>query len=167
MSWTRKQIVALQIYRRAAGLADGDYRALIESVCGRGVRSSRDPTLTQYEYDHVMAHIEAKLEYRIREGFVPPPPRRRIRDLRYWRNRLPRKGGMNSRQRHRILALWEELRPRLPESARCMQYLAGIAEQASGYRVHDFWELRAFQAALLIEALKDRLAYAIREVNRA
>jgi len=159
------QIGTVQIYRRAAQLADAEYRDLLSQVCG--ATSSTDRGLTNRDFDACMAHLEAKLEYRVREGFVPEPDSRKIRSLTYWRRRYARiaAGGMNSRQRHRLTERWDALRPYLPEPDRTIAYLAGIAERAGGVRVRSIWEAPTWVAALTIEALKDRLKYALREAS--
>lgn len=163
MPWNRRQIIKLQIYKRATALSDPDYRALLAEVTG--ATSSREPANTQWHFDQVMARVEAILDYRIQEAIVERPPQRVIPRLNYWRQRLTKGGAWNARQRYRIEQLWEQLRPWLPEDQRTPQYLAGIASQAAASRVRDIYELKAWQAGLLIDALKDRLKYAIREAS--
>ena len=107
-----------------------------------------------------MPILEMRLEAAIAAG-APRP--RWVRSLTYWRSRAPKNGAMNSRQRWKIQRLWEELKPRLESPpADDWAYLASMAGHASGYRVRDFFQMRAWQANLLVEALKDRLHYATR-----
>ena len=54
----------------------------------------------------------------------------------------------------------------LPVEKRTDKYLEGIAAKACGYIVHSRWKLRSWQASLLIDALRDRLAWAIKNKNR-
>jgi len=167
MAWSKpkdgraNQIGTVQMYRKAAQLPDAEYRALLFDLTD--CRSSTHRALTQWHFDQVMAHLEARLWYRVDEGFVPAPTHRRFRNRMYWRRRCPKQGEMNSRQRHRIFRYWDELQPHLPESQRCLDYLRAIAEKACGYRIADFWQLKSWQANLLITALQDRLHYAVRQ----
>ena len=156
----QKSIV--QMYRRAAAIPDQMYRDILWHACG--VRTSTDPGLTQRDFDVVMAQLEARLWNAVDEGIVPVPAARRISQRQYWRNRLSRQesGGMNSRHAHRIQELWETLTPHLPGSERTDAYLCGIASRACGLRIEDRWTLKAWQAGLLIDALRDRLHYALR-----
>lgn len=156
MAWTRHQIITVQKYRRWAELPDCDYRGLLEEI--GGARSSKDRGLTNWHFDRVMAAIESKLAYRVEEGFVEAPAGVK---LSYWRTRLPADGEANSRQMHKVWSLWELLRPHLPEADRTTKYLAAIAAKACGYHVKDVFDLKAWQAHLLTEALKDRLQYAL------
>jgi len=160
MPWNRRQIIKLQIYKRAAALSDPDYRDLLAEVTG--ARSSTEPGNTQWHYDQVMAKIEAILDYRVQEGIVGPPPKHQVPRLTYWRGRLATGGAMNARQRYRIDKLWAQLCQYLPPDQRTPRYLAGIASQASASRVRDTYSLKAWQASMLIDALKDRLRHALR-----
>jgi len=156
MAWTKRQIITVQTYRRMAKLPDCEYRAILAEIAG--CRSSKDAGLTNFHFDRVMASIEAKLAWRVEEGFVPAPAGVK---LHYWRTRLPTDGAANSRQMHKVWELWDELKPHLPEADRTDKYLAAIAGKACGYHVRDIWNLKAWQAHNLTEALKDRLHYAV------
>jgi hypothetical protein len=161
MSWTKHQIITLQQYRRHARLPDCDYRGILKEVSG--AFSSKDAGLTNWHFDQVMARVEARLEYRIHEGFVPAPAGIR---LDYWRRRLPQGGEPNSRQWHRIWHLWDALREHLPPEQQTTDYLAAIAARACGYHVQDVHAIRAWQAGLLVDALRDRLHYALVRADR-
>jgi len=160
MAWHSKQKALVHIYADAARLADAEYRQLIQDVAG--CRSAAFPSLTQWHFDQVMARIEGLLDYRVAEGIVPRPAEGKISTLNYWRRRLPESGGQNARQIHKVRELWAELCPRLPEEQRTDEYLNAIAGRACGARVRSIWELKAWQAAALIDALRDRLHYAVR-----
>jgi len=150
----------VHLYKDAATLSDPDYRQVLGEISG--CQSAKHPGLTQWHFDQVMAHLEGLLHYRIQEGIVSPPDRRRISNLFHWRRRLPTGGGLNSRQANRIRELWTDLVPYLPDAERTDNYLTGIAAKATGYRCADVWHLKAWQAGLLIDALRDRLHYAVR-----
>jgi len=162
MSWTRNQIIKLQIYRRAAGLADAEYREILHHVTG--ATSSTAPGLTNYHYDQTMARVETVLAYRVAEGFVPAPDpgKTGIRKMDHWRKRLPEAGEMSVRQRWMVFNLWKQLSPELPAEHRSVDYLKSVAAKACCRQVTDILELTTGQAWLLIEALKDRLHYAVR-----
>jgi hypothetical protein len=164
VSWKNPQKGLVHKYAAAAGLADAEYRHLLYEVTG--CRSARHPALTQHDFDHVMARLEALLAYRIAEGFVARPPSSKISDLVYWRRRLPSVGDQNSRQAFRIRQLWDMLRPHLPEPQQTDAYLAGMASRACGIHIESVWHLRRWQAAALIDALRDRLHYATRQTVR-
>ena len=168
MAWSNRQKGIAHIYKAAAQLSDTDYRCMLREVSG--AMSAKHPALTQGHFDQFMGRIETVLADRVHRGVIPKPASRKISSLRYWRNRLPAPGEMNSRQRHKIISepsgddpggLWNRLQEFLPEEERTMRYLCGIASQACGYHVSDFWKLKAWQANLLVEALKDRLKYAV------
>jgi len=160
MSWSRHQIITVQIYRRYARLQDQEYRFLLKTHTG--TTSSRDPGLTNWRFDGFMAALEARLEREIEEGVVPAPAGVK---LGYWRARLPKGGAANSRYLARIEALWTELCPLLPLQSRTPEYLAGIATHACGYRVREMHDVKAWQARLVIDALRDRLQYALKHAG--
>lgn len=92
-------------------------------------------------------------------------------DRDYWRKRLPDDHGANSRQLWKLKELWTLLKDYLPESERNESYLAGIIgqggqpimEQGRSIAWH---RLKSGQANIAIEALKDRLRYAVRGPER-
>ena len=54
---SRKQIILIKRAQRQAGIADADYRNDLEQLCD--VRSSKDPKLTDGQFDQIMAYFEA------------------------------------------------------------------------------------------------------------
>jgi len=154
------QIGLVKMYQKAAGISDPEYRQLLEEITGH--TTSTAPALTQYHFDMFMPALELRLHYRVANGLVPEPASRRMSNLWYWRRRCPATGNENSRQRWKIGAIWKQLQPYLPPERRTDAYLAGIAAHACGARIANAYELKAWQAHMLIEALKDRLHYAAR-----
>ena len=159
MAWSKRQKYLVHLYPQLAGLADVERRRVLSDATGQA--SAADPRLTQRDFDRVMAQYEALLDYRVQEGFVPAPPKSKIPNIRHWRNRLAGPGEMNTRLRHKMLGLWKRLIPFLPPEERNFRYLGRIASKACGQRDNEIWELKAWQAGLTIEALKDRLSYAL------
>jgi hypothetical protein len=93
----------------------------------------------------------------------------------YWRKRLPAGHGANSRQIWKLKELWSLLRDYLPESDRTDAYLAGIISNSVAGDFEQLLEsgnslawhrLTANQTNVAIEAIKDRLRYAVRQVDR-
>jgi hypothetical protein len=157
--WTWSQIERVRTYARWAGLDTSSMRVMIHQVSGYPHEES--PALTEYHFDVAMALVEGKIAARVADGETTWPSHIQPR---YWRTRNSVDGSWNSRQRHMIMEeLWPKLQPYLPESERNFEYLAGIAAQACGYRIASIWGLKAWQAHLLTEALKDRLRYAIKK----
>lgn len=159
-----KQKALVKKYQRFAELADCDYRALL--VARAGVTSCTQ--LDQGGLDKVMAALEAVLWERVDAGHVPAP-HGLLRT--YWRNRLTPRGGCNSRLRYTLDRWWKMLADYLPEDQRNEVYLAGIIKHAmnwtgpvawfNGERIT--WErLSAEAARLAVEAIKDRLRYAVK-----
>jgi hypothetical protein len=163
MAWEHNQKGLVHIYAGAARLAEPDYRNILRSATGATSAASRQ--LSQHDFDEAIARLEAVLDYRVQEGIVPFPANRKISDLHYWRDRLPRSGMVNSRLAFKIRAWWERLLPYLPESDRNDRYLIGIASHACASRVSSITDLRSSQAGLLIEALKDRYRHALRRLG--
>lgn len=158
--WSNRQKFLVHLYARAAGLAAPEYRAILHAATA--AHSAADRSLTQYHFDQAMAQLEAVLDYRIQEGFVPAPDPRRIRSLGHWRRRLSSGAQVNARHLHVLLDLWHQLSPHLTESQRSDAYLLAIAAKACGAPVADLCALRAHQAGIVCSALRDRLHYAIR-----
>ena len=71
MAWQQKQIWTVGNYRRMARLSDDEYRKLLHEVTG--CSSSKDRRIRNQDYGLFMARLEAVLQYRVDEGFVPPP----------------------------------------------------------------------------------------------
>ena len=160
MAWSKRQKYLVHLYPALAGLSDAQRRDVLRTVTGYASAANR--RLTQRDFDRVMAHYEALLDYRIQEGFVERPPRKKVSNLHYWRDRLRDPGEMTTRQRWKMFELWKMLKEYLPPEQRTLEYLAAIAAKATGQHVNSIFDLQAWQAGLVIEALKDRLAYAVR-----
>ena len=161
----RKQRILIQVYRRAAELSDPDYRAILTEASG--CRSSMDHDWTQPAFDRTMALLETRLFARVHIFEVDNPigKNRYIKQEFYWRRRIPRAGEINSRQLHKINELWQLLVPRLPPRERNPVYFAGLVAKATGRTDVGISRLSSSDAWHVIEALKDRLGYAIREKN--
>lgn len=163
MAWSHRQKRLVHEYARFAGLSDVDYRTVLCHTTGAFTATAG--TLDQVAWEHVMTRLEAILEEHVRCGAAPSPPRRRVGSLTYWRRRFPRAGEMSSRQRHKMVELWERLKPTLPEAKRTDAYLRGIAQKICGEPVADVWNPGAWLAWRLINALQDRLRYAERRAS--
>jgi hypothetical protein len=142
-------------YKRLAALDEEEYRSLMARVTSCQARSSTAPDLTNGDFDTFMAHLEAQLDWRIKEGLASPT--HAGVSLTYWRNKLPRAGKANSRQIHEIYDWWHRLGPFIPAESRTPEYLRAIAAKASHSKISAVVELSARHAGLVIEALKDRL----------
>ena len=160
MAWTARQKQLVHQYARWAQLPVQEYRALLEQVSG--CASSAHPALTQYHFDQFMARIETVLDYRVQEQIVPLPSAWRSRS--YWRNRLPEDGQANSRQIHEIYDWWYKLQPYMPQDRRNAGYLRALAARACRVKwVGAITDLTGKQAGQVIEALKDRLRWALKD----
>lgn len=153
MAWQQKQIWSVGNYRRLAKLPDAEYRALLHEVTG--CSSSKDPRISNRDYGMFMARLEAILQYRVDEGFVPAPWSAKLAKT-YWRDRL---GGDDMRRlMHKIYELWAELKTTLPREHRTDEYLRSIASSVlRGMRVEKMTHLETWQRCHLIEALKLRI----------
>jgi hypothetical protein len=157
------QIGLVKMYAKYAGLANQDYRALLKEHTGK--LSSTDPDLGQYEFDVVMPALEIRAHLAEINGRAVGSKPARIRDWYYWRKRCPKTGMVNSRELWKINKLWSDLKPYVSESGHDDHaYLCSISGHACGSRIQHLHELKQWQALALIEALKDRLKYAIRKV---
>lgn len=163
MAWSRQQKALVHIYKAAAGLPEPEYRALIRVFTPRA--TAADPALTQRDFDAFMARVERALDWRVAEGVVPMPAGGRIRDLSHWRRRWEaiEAGQANSRLIHELHDWWYKLQPYLPAGQRTADYLRGIASRACRCPIPGHMtELKSWQAGLVIEALKDRLRWALK-----
>lgn len=153
----------IHIYKAAAALSDSDYRSIL--VGSASVASAADPDMNQSGFERAMAAIETRLFQRVHAGEVPDPigNSRWIFEEFYWRKKLPGRGVINSRQGHKIDELWNRLKEYLPEEKRTIAYLGGILYQSTGRRDVGYYALKNHEAAFLIDALKDRLAHAIKQ----
>lgn len=160
-----KQKMLLHIYADAAGLPDPVYRDIL--LRSAGVHSSADRSLTQSGWEHTMAALETVLFQRVhaREVSNPIGRSRYIISEFYWRSKAPRAGLINSRQAYKIQELWGDLQQYLHEDDRNLVYLGGIIRKATGKQDPGYTCLTAGEADSLINALKDRLAHAVRQLE--
>jgi hypothetical protein len=160
------QKALIHIYKTAAALPDHQYRQILAE--NSGCRSAADERMSQSGWEKAMASLEGVLFDRVSRGLVPNPIGRNrwIKTEFYWRNRLPRGGKINTRQHHTIRELWDQLTPYLPESCRTTAYFSGIVEQATKKGDLGVTALTSHESGLVIDALKDRLTYAIRNANQ-
>ncbi len=160
MSINHKQKGLAHIYKSAAKLGDQDYRNLLRAAAG--VRSCADPEMSQDGFERLMASLESVLDDRLARGEVPTPRDRHITSLSYWRSKLPREGRINSRQEKLIRQLWAQLQPHLPTWQQGNDYLAAIVAKSTGNKHIGRHALTREEASLVINALRDRLSYAVR-----
>lgn len=165
MSWTNRQKGILQMYRRYAGLTDGEYGEILYGVSGQ--RSSRAGELGQYQFDRVMALAETRAHLAEVNGCAVGKRPGRIQDWRYWRNRCPSLGAVTSRQLHKIGEWWEICCEWLPKGNRTAQYLLEVAEGACGRELKSLDGLTEGQARVTIEALKSMQRRLVRQANQA
>jgi hypothetical protein len=161
--WTNLQKGIVKSYQRYAGMDDVTYRTLLHEATG--ATSSRDRHLTQFHFDAFMPTLEIRAHLADTNGVTVGRRPPKLTDWYHWRHRAPARGKANSRELYRIARLWETLSPCLPESQRTHDYLCGIAAHAVGHQVEHLHELTVAQAGSLIEALKDRLAHALRRAG--
>jgi len=157
----RRQKFLLHHYARAAQIPEPIYRSTLRHTAG--CSSAADPDFSQSGFERAMAALETSLFQRADLGRCPDPlgADRYITREYYWRNRLPRSGCINSRQAHRMRELWTRLQNYLPDEHRNLDYLGRIIRKATGRTEVGLTALTAPQAAALIDALTDRLSFAI------
>jgi hypothetical protein len=155
--WTVAQMARIRSYQKLADVDDPAMRVILHEISGHMHESS--PRLTQYHFDRLMTRLEMRVADRVARGEVQWPSGMAPT---YWRTRN-RPGHINRRQQRRIAELWEQLMPFLSDSERTTDYLCGIAAHGCGRRVQDIHSLTAWQAANVIDALKDRLHYALKD----
>lgn len=157
----------VHIYKQAAGLSEFEYRALLYRTTGR--RSCADPKMSHKDVDHLMAALETVLWQRVDSDRIDAPQGGRIRDRYYWRSRLGRPGQMTTRQWHRISELWTQLMDAEGAETWTHDYVVAVIDNAlpPGLRVSRVGELTAAGAAMLIDALEDRLGWAIARQRRS
>lgn len=162
--WDNKSKGLVQIYRRYAGMEDGVYRAHLHRLTG--ATSSRDAHLTGFHFEAFMVFLEISAHLAHTNGTAVGPRPRRIRDWYYWRHRQRRPGMATWPQLHLIETdLWPKLASLLPQFQRTPAYLLGIAHHATGHPVALLRDLTAAEAGWVIDALRDRLAYASRKTG--
>lgn len=157
-----KQKMLLHIYAGAAGLEDPVYRDIL--LHRAGVSSASDRAMTQSGFEQAMAALETVLFLRVhaREVRNPIGNSRYILSEFYWRRRLPREGLISRRQAYKIEELWVLLQRYLPDEDRNLVYLGGIVRKATGKTDPGYTCLTSREAECLIDALKDRLAHALK-----
>jgi len=170
MPWTRPhktrdgrfdpgQVGLVKMYQRYAGMSNQEYRELLRELTGHTTATAAE--LTQHDFDVVMSAVEIRAHLAEANGRAVGRRPARIRDWYYWRKRCPKPGQISSRELHRIMGLWNQLKAFLAPEHATHDYLCSIAAQAGGRCVTHLHDLRSWQAMALIEALKDRLRYAI------
>lgn len=163
MPWSNLQKGIVKSYQRYAGLSDPDYRAILHQQTG--ATSSRDTHLTQFHFDVVMPLLEIRAHLAETNGLARGRRPTKLTDWYYWRHRAPAKGKASTRELWKISGAWKALCPLLPETERGPDYLLGIARHATGRDVRDLHDLGLSEALSVIEALKDRLAHALRRAG--
>jgi len=161
---TEKKLI--HIYAGAAGLTDQEYRGLLSDLTGK--RSCADHEFSHADCDRVLASLEGVLFDRISRGVVRDPRGRSrwIREEWHFRSRYARQsaGVITPRQDHRIAQLWTQLSEFLPDPS--TDYLARLIRRSIGRPV-SIPALSFAQAASVLDALSDRLRYALRHANAA
>ena len=158
-----RQKFLLHEYKRAAHLSDPDYRDILKRYAS--VTSAADKRMKQSGFEAAMAALETRLFLRVASGEIPNPIRhsKYIKSESFWRDKLPDKNVINSRQARKITDLWERLQEYIPPECRNMKYLGGILYHATGRRDVGYYALSHHEASHLIDALKDRLAHALKQ----
>ena len=159
-----QQKALLHIYANAAELSESAYRSVLSHASDGACASAADRDFSQQHYELAMAELETVLFSRVHAGIIDNPIGRNkyINQEFYWRNKLPEYGKINSRQFRKINELWEKLCPYLAPDQRNPRYFAGIVYHATSKRDLIVSALTHNEASMLIDALKDRLSYAIR-----
>ena len=158
-----KEKALLHIYADAAGINRPTYLNVLRVRAG--VSSAADRRMTQTGFEQAMASLETLLFERVAAGLCSDPisgGNRWIRSEYYWRRKLPQTGFINSRQARAIELLWDRLKEFLPTEHCGLPYLSGIIRKATGRESVGYAALTAQEAAAVLDALRDRLAYAAR-----
>jgi len=150
--WQSKQITKFRQYGKFAGMDLVDLRTFLYD--NAGIPNEESTFLKQEHFDKLMAALEAELEFRIAEKRVAMP---RGIDISYWRNRRPGLGKINTRERHLINALRQDLAAYLPEGKKDEAYFRGIVEKAVRRRISSIENLSSVEALKVIECLKNKL----------
>ena len=163
-----QQRMLVQVYRRAANLGEQDYRRLLDEYAGVDSTARSCELWSATAFERVMAALETRLFSRVHLGEVDNPmgSSRWIKDEFHWRRKNLDNGLINSRQCFKIEFLWNQLTPYLEPGQRSIEYLSGIIRQACGRADVGLTALTSSDAGNVIEALKDRIAYAIRDPIR-
>jgi len=163
MPWSNAHKRILHAYRRYAGWDDDYYHERLEDHTG--CRSSTDHRLDQEDFDAFMPVLESAAHLCHVNGRGHGRTPKRGMNWHYWRDRRPPDGQASTRQARKIWTLLRELGDIIGHPHDPVTYLRGILEQAHG----GDWppsslvsDLLAWQAGLLIEALRDRTEHARR-----
>lgn len=166
MPWSSQQKRILQAYRRYAGWDDDYYHERLHDHTGQ--RSSQSFRLDQEDFDVFMPVVEVAAHLAHVNGRGNGRTPKRDMDWHYWRNRRPPDGQANSRQLRKIWALLGGLGDLIGRPSDPVDYLRGILEHAHGGDwppSGSLQDLLAWQAGLIIEALKDRVDHATRRAS--
>lgn len=160
-----KEKALIHIYADAAGLQEAEYRALLRDNTGHN--SCAAQTFSHYHCDIILAVLEAVLFDRVAESLVSDPrgSSRYIRDEFYFRSRLQNAGKINARQFRLIQQLWNQLSEFLEDGRSQYDYLTAITVQAIGKAI-PLQNLSSTQAGMVINALRDRFAGAMRSIKQ-
>ena len=161
----KQQKALLHIYKHAADLSEPAYRSVVSHASGGLCNSAADRDFSQQHFERAMAELETLLFSRVHTGVVDNPIGRNkyIHKEFHWRNKLPEYGKINSRQFRKINELWEKICPYLSADQRNPRYFAGIVYHATSKRDLIISALTFNEASMVIDALRDRLSYAIRK----
>jgi phage gp16-like protein len=153
IGWKDSQLQKFRQYARFCRMDINEARTLLYQTTG--AMNEESPALKQIDFDDFMATIEARLEALVIAGATRVPD---YISLQYWRQRYPKKGGVNSRESHKIYELWEQLSPYLNTEKQNLQYLFGFAAHTCNLsRAKAIEDLTAREALKVIDALKKRL----------
>jgi hypothetical protein len=151
-----REKMLLHVYKRASGITEAEYRAILRQASG--LRSAAERGWTWPGWLRAMASLE-------RHVFDRPDARPRgdpyIKEANYWRSRVPEAGRINARQIWIIEDLWATLSRYLPEECRSVAYFGGIAAKATGKRDVGLSAFSSVEAGLIIDALKNRIQTAV------
>jgi len=152
----------IHVYKTAAQLSDPAYRSILREHSG--CATCADRAFTHADCDQVLAALETILFDRVARGEVPNPigSSRWIRSEFYFRQRLADPGKINARQVWMIEQLWNQLLEFLPVENRTVKYFAGIVVQSTGKTDIGISSLTHSESSHVIDALRDRLSYALR-----
>lgn len=159
MAWSNGHKKVVHIYKNYAEIPTLEYRQMLfEST---GAMSSVHAALYNPAFDVFMRVLEFRAEQHYLATGKPLPAK--MRSLRYWRDKNPGKGEMNTRQKKKIWEVWTKLRAAMPDPPLDpVAYMCGIVEQATHHVVSSFSAFTSADAGILIEALKCRLAQELR-----
>jgi len=134
---TRPQIILLKRAQAQAGIEDAEYRDTLEQLCG--VRSSKDPKLTDGQLDQLMAYFEAIFWRGIDQGALKESCNRTVpfRVRGFWAAKNPKNN--SSRAQYTSHALDEEIQElegHLAEYGCGENYFAAIRRKTGDYQYH-------------------------------